>query len=166
MHPRSKPGLRKGAPWKLTRLEKERASGQREGQKPAVTQLNPQPEPIQQKPPPAFDQNSPTEYDSKKPAVSPDKPPAPQLVTVPKETARDQQPDSPKDKAQALLSNPHPTRPESVPANPFTNLALAQTAPAKASDQSTQTDFAKPKSTEESWEVTFLATAMCEWKSR
>jgi hypothetical protein len=43
-----------------------------------------------------------------------------------------------------------------VPANPLTNLALAQTAPAKASDQSWQTDFDKPKSTEESWEVTFL----------
>jgi hypothetical protein len=42
-------------------------------------------------------------------------------------------------------------------ANPLTNLALAQTAPAKASDQSTQTDPETPKSTEESGDVTFLA---------
>jgi hypothetical protein len=76
---------------------------------------------------------------------------------VPEETAQNQQPDSPKGKAQALLSSPPPTKPESVPANPLKNLALAQTVPTKASDQSTQTDFDKPKSTEKSWEVTFLA---------
>jgi hypothetical protein len=155
--PKELAGPEEGRAMKIDRLEKERASGQRDGQKPAETQLNPQPKPIQQKPPPAFDQNSSTEPDSKKPAVVPDKSPAPQLATVPEKTARDQHPDSPKGKAQALLNNPPPTKPESVPANPLTNLALAQTAPAKASDQSTQTDFDKSKSTEESWEVTFLA---------
>jgi hypothetical protein len=155
--PKELAGPEEGRAMEIDGLEKERASGQRERQKPAETQLNPQPKPIQQKPPPTFDQNSPTGPDSKKPVVSSDKSPAPQLATMPKEIAQDQQPDSPKGEAQALLSNPPPTKPESVPANPLTNLALVQTVQAKASDQSTQTDFDKPKSTEESWEVTFLA---------
>jgi hypothetical protein len=149
-------GPEEGRAMEINGLEKERVSGQR-GQKPAETQLHPQPEPIQQKPPQALDQNPASKLESEKPAASPNKSPAPKLATVPEETAQNQQPDSPKGEAQALLNSPPPTKPESVPANPLTNLALAQTAPAKASDQSTQTDFDRPKSTEESWEVTFLA---------
>jgi hypothetical protein len=146
-----------GRAMEIDELEKERVSRQRGGQEPAKTQLNPQPEPIQQNPPQALDQKPPPKSESKKPAASPDKPPAPKLATVSEETARNHQPDSPKGKAQALLSNPPPAKPENVPANHLTNLALAQAAPAKASDQSTQTDFEKPNLTEESWEVTFLA---------
>jgi hypothetical protein len=139
-------------------LEKERVSGRREEQKPVKTQLNPQPEPTQQKSPQALDQKPLPELESKKPAASPSKSPAPKLAPVPEEIVQTHQPDSPKDEAQALLSSPPPAKPENIPANPLTNQALAQAAPAKVSDRSTQTDLETPSSTEESWEVTFLAS--------
>jgi hypothetical protein len=112
--------------------------------------INPQPEPIQQNSPQALDQKPLSKSKSKKPVASPDKSPAPQLATVPEETAQNHQPDSPKGEAQALLSSPPPAKPENVLANPLTNLAIAQVAPAKVSDQSTQTDLETPSSTEES----------------
>jgi hypothetical protein len=86
--PKELAGPEEGCTMEIDGLEKERGSGQRKGQKPAETQLNPQPKPIQQKPSSTLDQNPPTEFDSKKPAVSPDEFPAPQLATVPEETAQ------------------------------------------------------------------------------
>jgi hypothetical protein len=97
-------------------------------------------------------QNGTSSYPT--PALRPGPKPAPS----PEEVDEIPQSNSPTKEAHELLNSPPPARQESPLASPLTNQALARINPTRALDESTQTDFTTPNSTEENWEVTFLTS--------
>jgi hypothetical protein len=134
--------------------EKELAGEQKAEHERVKDLLDAQLKTAQQKPPPVIEPEQPRSHEPAAPLV---RSPAPKPAPVPERITQIPKPDSPENEAQALLSSPPPVKTENILANPLTNLTLAQAAPAKVSDRSTQTDLETPSSTEESWEVTFLA---------
>jgi hypothetical protein len=108
-------------------------------------------------PPLGFQPLSITEIKMEPPAT-PVLPFAPKPAPSPEEADGIPQSNSPTKEAHELLNNPPPARQESPLASPLTNQALAQINPTRASDESTQTDFTTPNSTEENREVTFLTS--------
>jgi hypothetical protein len=125
-----------------------------------MPQLQAEPQPKVAKlisPPPGFQPLSITEIKTEPPAT-PVLPFAPKPAPSPEEVDKIPQFKSPTKEAYELLNSPPPARQELPLASPLTNQALAQINPTRASDESTQTDFTTPDSTEENWEVTFLTS--------
>jgi hypothetical protein len=148
-------GNEEGRAMEIDELGEKKLTGKQKAEHELVKDpLDAQPKTAQQKPPRLIEPEQPKSHEPAAPLI---KFPAPKPAPVPEVITQISKPDLPKNEAQALLSSPPPAKPENILANPLTNLALAQTAPAKASDQFTQTDPETPKSTEESWEVTLLA---------
>jgi hypothetical protein len=137
--------------------EGEQTDGQKVENEPVKTQLDAQPKTVPQKPSQVIEQERPPKPESKEPTAPLIKSPAPKPAPAPVVITQIPKSDSPANEAQTLLSSPPPAKRENILANPLTNLTLAQTAPARASDRSTQTDPETPSFAEESWEVTFLA---------
>jgi hypothetical protein len=108
-------------------------------------------------PPPGFQPLSITEIKTE-PPTTPVLPFASKPAPSPEEVDEIPQSNSPTKEAHELLNSPPPARQESPLASPLTNQALAQINPTRALDESTQTDFTTPNSTEENWEVTFLTS--------